>query len=215
MLAGLSMISQVAVSSSISTTSRPKSEPLSTSLVANPSVVVTLSAEAVQRSSLDSVAVRYGYSAGGTYFGSPDEFFALQKTHYQQLGYDVSDEWVAYFKNEITHPNPDGGVISAAPLRGSANIIEFADVLTDMDKAIIQQVSPFSEGGSGPRQINGLAVVIALERFQGNLQGEIDADYAINFKSRMLTAKSTVLPLNTLDRLIAVVSADHKAGWRV
>jgi guanyl-specific ribonuclease Sa len=84
----------------------------------NPSTIVTLSAEAVQQSKEVSEGIRYGYSADGTYFGTPEEFFSMQKTHYQQLGYEVTDKWMAYFRNEIMHPNPEGGVITAPPRRG-------------------------------------------------------------------------------------------------
>ena len=113
-----------------------------------------------------------------------------------------------YFKNEIMHPNPDGGVIAAPPLRGSENSIKFSDVLTGADKAMIQKVSPFADGGRGPRQINGLAVVIALERTQDNLQGGIDADYAGQLKNRLLAAHSDVLAESTLDKLIAAVRVE-------
>lgn len=208
MINALPMISQAAVSASTSTKTRPQGEPDSTPVVANASSVVTLSAEALQRSSAESSAIHYGYSADGTYFGSPAEFFSSQKAHYQQLGYEVSEQWMAYFKNEIMHPNPDGGVIAAPPLRGSENSIKFSDVLTGADKAMIQKVSPFADGGRGPRQINGLAVVIALERTQGNLQGEIDADYAGQLKNRLLAAHSDVLAESTLDKLIAAVRVE-------
>lgn len=214
MITVLPTISQAAISSSSSSKTRPQGEPDLTPVEASPSSIVSLSVEAVQRSSAESAAIHYGYCADGTYFGSPAEFFSSQKAHYQQLGYEVSEQWMAYFKNEIMHPNPDGGVIAAPPIRAGENSIKFTDVLTDMDKAIIQKVSPLSEASSGPRQINGLAVVIVLERVQGNLQGEIDVDYASELKNRLLAAKSDVFPLSTLDRLIAAVSADVKAGSR-
>lgn len=214
MITALSVVHTSVVSSSNSTKIKPQGEPELTSLEPNPSSVVTLSAEAIQRSSVESSAIHYGYSADGTYFGSPAEFFTSQKAHYQQLGYEVSDEWMAYFKNEIMHPNPEGGAIAAPPLRASADSIKFNDVLTDRDKALIQRVSPSLDEGSGPKPVNGLAVVIALERAQGNLQGEIDAAYAGSLKNRLLSAKSDVLPVNMLDKLIAAVSVDLSARSR-
>lgn len=212
MIAVLPMISQVAVSTLSSTKAKPQGEHSITPSESNPSAVVTLSAEAIQRSSADAATIRYGYTSSGAYLGSPTEFFNSQKAHYQQLGYEVNEDWMAYFKNEIMHPNPDGGVIAAPPLRAGENGIKFTDVLTATDQAILQKVSPFSEGGSGPRQINGLAVVIALERAQGNLQGEIDAHYASDLKNRLLSAHSDAIPLHTLDKLIAALSVDVHAA---
>lgn len=214
MITALSIVHPAVVSSSNSTKIKPQGEPDLTPLEPNPSSVVTLSAEAIQRSSAESSAIHYGYSADGTYFGSPAEFFTSQKAHYQQLGYEVSDEWMAYFKNEIMHPNPDGGAIAPPPIRGNESSIKFADLLTDMDKAVVQKLSPFSNDTIGPKQINGLAVLIGLERIQGNLQGEINTAYASSLKSRLIAAKSDVLSVNTLDKLIAAVSVDVNARSR-
>lgn len=205
MIAVSPMSSQTAVSVLSSTKARPQSTFSPIPPESNPSSVVTLSAEATRQSSADNSTISYGYSADGTYFGTPAEFFASQQAHYQQLGYEVTEEWMAYFRNEIMHPNPDGGVIAAPSLRGSETSIKFADVLTDADKAVIHKISPFSDSGGGPKQINGLATIIALERIHGNLQGELDAHYAGNLKSRLLAGNSDVIPLNILDKLIAAV----------
>lgn len=201
------MMSQAAVAVSKPTNIRPQDNRRLPPPESNPSSVVTLSAEAVRQSSSDAATIRYGYSADGTYFGTPAEFFASQKAHYQQLGYALTEQWMTYFTNAILHPNPEGGVIEAPPLRDGESSIKIADVLTGTDKAIIQQVSPFAAGGSGPKQINGLATIIALERAHGNLQGEIDANYVNNLKKRLIAAGSEAIPLNILDKLVAVVSA--------
>lgn len=62
----------------------------------------------------------YGDLGNGVHFGTPDEFFAMQKSHYQELGYDVTDDWMAYFENKIKSLGTDnlyGGVIEAPPLK--------------------------------------------------------------------------------------------------
>ncbi|MFO1379299.1 MAG: hypothetical protein U1F63_02855 [Chitinivorax sp.] len=110
------------------------------------------------------------------------------------------------------HPDAGGGVIAAPPLRSGEGSIKFADVLTDTDKAILQRVSPLQGGDAGPRRIDGLAAIIALERSHGNLQGEIDADYANGLKQRLLAAKSEAVPLDMLDKLIAAVSPAPPGG---
>ncbi len=82
----------------------------------SPSAVVTLSEESVQRSKEVTPGIRYGYNSQGLYFGTPDEFFASVKANYEQLGYEVTDEYMANFKNEFQNIGPNGGSI-APPLR--------------------------------------------------------------------------------------------------
>ena len=177
-----------------------------------PGVVVSIGAEAARLSAAAGAALHYGYSADATYFGSPAEFFASQKAHYQQLGYVVTEEWMASFTQAIMHPDAGGGVIAAPPLRSGEGSIKLADVLTDADQTIIRRISPSQDGGAGPRQINGLATIIALERSHGNLQGEIDANYANSLKQRLLAGKSEAVPLDMLDKLIVAVSQTSPGG---
>lgn len=202
---------QPAIATQLPARIRQQDEHARASPESTPSSVVSLSAEAVRLSGSDTSAIRYGYCADGTYFGSPAEFFATQKAHYQQLGYEVTEEWMAYFAQAIMHPNPNGGVIEAPPSRSGDSPIKIADTLTDMDKTIIQRVSPFQEGIAGPRQINALATIIALERHHGNLTGEIDAGYASGLKQRLVAGNSEAVSLDMLDKLISAVSADVQA----
>lgn len=89
--------------------------------------------------------------------------------------------------------------------------INIEGTLTENDKKILQKVSPFINGGNGTKQINNLATIIALDRVHGNLQGEINADYAKNLKNRLITGNSDTIPLSILDKLISLVSESRYA----
>lgn len=82
----------------------------------SPSAIVALSEEGMQRSKEATSGIRYGYNSQGLYFGTPDEFFASVRANYEQLGYEVTDEYMANFKHELLNMDPNGGSI-APPLR--------------------------------------------------------------------------------------------------
>jgi hypothetical protein len=94
-------------------------------------------------------------------------------------------------------------------LADKASSVGINDQLTDKDKALVVaatgQLQPIS--ATGVRELNSLAIQIALDREIGALSGEIDKTYINHLMTTQTMTRQDTIPFAALSKALAYLTA--------